>query len=70
MCDNGQTITRQAIEARVLGGLKDKLFAPELVMELVRAFQEGANVTRRTATHRQAELRRELEGIEPIWRAC
>src|ERR1700730_6323589 len=46
ICDNGQTITRQALKARVLGGLKDKLFAPELVAEFVHAFQEGANATR------------------------
>jgi site-specific DNA recombinase len=70
ICDNGQTITRQAIKARVLGGLKDKLFAPELVAEFVHAFQEGANATRRATTHRQAELCRELAGIEHIWRAC
>jgi len=34
------------------------------VAEFVRAFQEEANATRRTATQRQGELRRELEGIE------
>jgi hypothetical protein len=49
MCDNGQTITGQAIEARVLGGLRDKLFAPEPVAEFVYAFQEGANATRVTS---------------------
>src|SRR6202795_2398237 len=32
-CGNDRTITRQKIEARVLGGLKDKLMAPELVAE-------------------------------------
>jgi site-specific DNA recombinase len=63
-CSNSQTITRQVIEARVLGGLKDKLFAPELVAEFVRSFQEEMNATRRTASQRRDELRRELEGVE------
>jgi hypothetical protein len=60
MCDNGQTITRQAIKARVLGGLMDKLFAPELVAEFVHAFQEGANATggrpRQVARHHHCRL--------------
>lgn len=63
-CGNSQTISRQAVEARVLGGLKDKLFAPELVAEFVRSFQEELNAKRRTAMQRQDELRRELDGIE------
>src|ERR1700676_1917303 len=38
-CGNLHTITRQRIETRVLGGLKDKLMAPELVAEFIRAYQ-------------------------------
>jgi len=63
-CGNSQTITRQAIEARVLGGLKDKLMAPELVAEFVRAFQEEVNAAVRTAAQRRGELQRELESVE------
>jgi len=32
-CDNGATVSRQEIEARVLEGLKERLMAPELVRE-------------------------------------
>jgi site-specific DNA recombinase len=63
-CSNTQTITRQAIEARVLSGLKEKLFAPELVAEFVRSFQEEVNASRRTAKQRQEDARRELDAIE------
>jgi hypothetical protein len=42
-CNNNATISRQEIESRVLEGLKDRLMAPELVREFVRAFQEEAN---------------------------
>ena len=63
-CSNAQTITRQAIEARVLGGLKDKLMAPELVAEFVRAFQEEVTAAAQTAAQRRGELQRELESIE------
>jgi site-specific DNA recombinase len=64
ICSNTQTITRQAIEARVLHGLKEKLFAPELVAEFVRSFQEEVNASRRTAKQRQEDARRELDAIE------
>ena len=63
-CGNRQTITRQAIEARVLGGLKDKLMAPELVAEFVRAFQEEVNAAVRTAAQRRGELQHELDSVE------
>ena len=63
-CSNTQTITRQAIEARVLHGLKEKLFAPDLVAEFVRSFQEELNASRRTAKQRQDDARRELDAIE------
>ena len=34
-CGNDRTITRQEIEARVLGGLKERLLAPALVGEFI-----------------------------------
>jgi site-specific DNA recombinase len=37
-CDNSATVSRQEIEARVLEGLKERLLAPELVREFIRAF--------------------------------
>jgi len=42
-CDNGRTIRRGAIEARVLSGLTDKLVSPEAVAEAVRAYHEETN---------------------------
>ena len=45
-CNNHATVTRQEIEARVLVGLKERLMAPELVREFIRAFREEANRTR------------------------
>jgi site-specific DNA recombinase len=62
-CGNAKTITRQKIESRVLGGLKGKLMAPELVAEFVRAFQEEMNAAARETASRGDELRREVEGI-------
>ncbi len=48
-CDNNVTVSRQEIEARVLGGLKEKLLAPDLVREFIRAFQEEMNTPTRSA---------------------
>jgi site-specific DNA recombinase len=45
-CANGTTIRRQEIEARVLAGLKDRLIAPELVREFIRAFSRGGQSCR------------------------
>ena len=42
-CSNGHTITRVALEERVLSGLRDRLMAPELVAEAVRACVEETN---------------------------
>jgi site-specific DNA recombinase len=42
-CANSASIRRQEIEARVLAGLKDRLMAPELVREFIRAFHEEVN---------------------------
>ena len=69
-CDNNVTVSKQEIEARVLGGLKDKLLAPELVREFIRAFQEEvnrANAEREqqfTADRQQLDsVRRKIAGI-------
>jgi site-specific DNA recombinase len=63
-CSNDKTITRQKIESRVLGGLKDKLMAPELVAEFVRTFQEEMNAAAKTAAARGEELKREAETVD------
>src|SRR5579875_3163948 len=35
-CDNSSTITRERIEARIMGGLKERMLTPDLVAEFVR----------------------------------
>src|SRR6266404_596518 len=63
-CSNAATITRQAIEERVLGGLKDRLLAPELVKEFVAEYQAEMNRAARDANHKAAALRQDLGAIE------
>jgi hypothetical protein len=69
-CDNSKTISRDRVEQRVLGGLRDRLLAPELVAEFVRAFaEEMAELSRQTVGIRiqletqLADVERRLEGV-------
>ena len=62
-CANSRTIRRDALEERVLGGLKERLMAPEAAAEAIRTYVEEPN--RRTHARRadgEAE-RRELDKI-------
>ena len=63
-CDNGQTITRQHIEARVLGALRSDLLTPERVDEYVRAFAEAWAELEREAGARRAQVERSLAEAE------
>ena len=42
-CSNARTITREALETRVLDGLRDKLMAPDVAAEAVRAYVDETN---------------------------
>ena len=42
-CDNTRTVGRQALEARVLAGLRDRLMAPEAAAAAMRAYAEETN---------------------------
>jgi len=42
-CDNTHTIAREALEERVIGGLKDRLMTPEMVEEAIREFAAETN---------------------------
>ena len=64
ICDNNATISRQEIEARALEGLKDRLMAPELVREFIRAFQEEANRTAREQDQHSKADRIQLQLVE------
>ena len=59
LCSNGHTITRQRIEARVLGRLKDRLLTPDLVAEFPAAYAEA-----------MAERQREAAGWSESWPMC
>ncbi len=63
-CDNGHTITRQKIEARILGGLKARMLTPDLVEEFIRAFAAELATLQREAGSRRAEMTHRLAGVE------
>jgi len=63
-CDNSATVTRREIEKRVLGGLKGKLLAPELVREFIRAFHEEINRTNAEREQRVTADRQQLESVK------
>ena len=69
-CANSRTIRRQEIEERVLGGLKDRLLAPDLVASFVSSVQEELNRARRQhlanasrRDKRRAEIDRKIGGL-------
>lgn len=64
-CDNNVTVSRREIEERVLGGLKEKLLAPALVHEFIRAFQEEAN---RATAECERQFRADRQQLESIKR--
>jgi DNA invertase Pin-like site-specific DNA recombinase len=63
-CDNGATIGRQEIEARVLTGLKERLLEPSLVAEFVKGIQEEVEEQRRSRHVEEARRARKLGEIE------
>ena len=69
-CSNRQSIRRAELEALILDGLRQRLMAPELVEEFVRAFQKEINLRRREhdalrdAKMRElVDIRRKLDGL-------
>ena len=42
-CSNSRTIPREDLESRVLAGLKDRMMAPEVAAEAMRAYAEETN---------------------------
>ena len=57
-CSNNRTIPREDLEARVLSGLKDRMMAPEIVEEAMRAYAEETN-----------RLNRERRSSGDAWKA-
>ena len=69
-CDNNRSITRAALEQRVLAGLKDRLMAPDLLEEAIRAYVEETNrlnhERRAASAAGQIELRKVVKAIDAI----
>ena len=63
-CPNGTTIKRQRIEQRVLSALKDRMLAPELVAEFIKAFAEEMATAQSEAVRTQGQVHRELADID------
>ncbi|HVB79572.1 MAG TPA: recombinase family protein [Candidatus Binataceae bacterium] len=63
-CSNSRSIPREALETRVLAGLKDKLMAPEVAAEAMRAYQEERNRINRVRRLSGDQDRRALEKAE------
>jgi site-specific DNA recombinase len=63
-CENAGWIDGQAIEARVLVGLKEKLLEPSLVAAFVEEFERELQVAHRQAAGTARELRARLQACE------
>ena len=63
-CENSRGIARATLEERLLAGLKDRLMAPEVAAEAMRAYVEETNRLNRERHSVAASDRRELDGIE------
>jgi site-specific DNA recombinase len=62
-CSNRQSIRRSALEALILNGLRQRLMAPELVEEFVRAFHKEINLQRRDNEALREGKKRELTDV-------
>ena len=63
-CDNSRTIGREALEARVLEGLKHKLMVPEIAAEAMRAYAKETNRLNRERRSTGEADRKALAAIE------
>ena len=63
-CENSCTITRQAIEQRVLGSLQSRMLDPELVAEFVRGFAEECARHNKDRAQASTGLEREKAAVE------
>jgi DNA invertase Pin-like site-specific DNA recombinase len=63
-CSNSRTIPREELEARVLSGLKDRMMAPEIVEEAMRAYAEETNRLNRERRSNGDAWKAELAKVE------
>jgi site-specific DNA recombinase len=62
-CSNRKTIARKDVEARVLGGLKDRLMHPDLIKEFITEFQREMQQDRLSAVSERGENERLLAKV-------
>ena len=62
-CSNRQSIRRHALEGMIHEGIRQRLMAPELVEEFVRAFHKEVNAQRREQDHAVDATKRQLTDI-------
>ena len=62
-CLHTKTITRQALERRVLGALRNGMLSPELVEEFIAGLDEASSASRKDILGRQLGLQRELTDV-------
>ncbi|WP_247644457.1 MULTISPECIES: recombinase family protein [Brucella] len=63
-CTNSRTIAREELENRVLAGLKDRMMAPEVAAEAMRAYAEETNRLNRERRSNGEGWKMELQKIE------
>ena len=63
-CSNSRTIPRDELEERVLAGLKDRMMAPEVAAEAMRAYAEETNRLNRERRTNGDAWRTELAKVE------
>ena len=63
-CSNSRTIARESLEARMLAGLRERLMAPEVAAEAMRAYTEETNRLNWERRASQEADRRDLEKVK------
>lgn len=63
-CDNPRSVDRKALETRVLTGLRERMMAPGIAAEAMRAYTEETNRLNRQRRDSAEATRRELADIE------
>src|SRR5579875_3695602 len=63
-CPNSRTIVRDRVEARILGGLKERMLTPDLVAEFVRTLAAETAEAQAAAASTRTRLERELAEVE------
>ncbi|WP_435171285.1 recombinase zinc beta ribbon domain-containing protein [Falsirhodobacter sp. 1013] len=63
-CTNRATITKEDVEARVLGGLRERLLHPELIVAFAEEYRRAFNAAAGNAEADRVKAERELAKIE------